>query len=390
MQSSVMYGIINFHDEFTEFGYFTMSSYSIPIIFQGNVVWLCDYRIVTKQLFFRNSMGCYTLAKELSDNLKMFSRLCNCYPVQRKYNLSKINTSKVKIPKVDEDNILSKLPFTIGLEFETSKGNIPWIDLHQNALVPLYDGSISGHEYVTLPLTMKQVPIIKNYCELLHKYTEYDINCSLHIHFGGFPIKYDKIERLCHTWIIFQKILMKFIPKWSYCVEQYKGNGKAYNKPLIVRNLKEFCYETTGNVIDDDDDFYRNNQYDEDEERKWNVHGRYYNMNIMHLISGQNHKTVEFRFLRPTYHYNEIKTYILLLGAYLNWVINSDDEEPTIENILSVSFNENECEVIKYNLSILSLLTKTQINHRDFAGIDDYKKNVVFDLMPFDYENVPM
>lgn len=341
-------------------------------------------------MYFKNSNGNYTLSANDANNIKEYSKYTNCYPIQRKYNLSKLNTSKIKIPKVKTETIYTKLPFTIGLEFETNRGNIPWIDCLENALIPLYDGSITGHEYVTKPLVMEQAPLIHKYCELLQQYTCYDNECSLHIHFGGIDPEYNVIEKLCQTWIIFQDLLLQYIPKYSYQVEIYKKNGKDYNKPLVIRDLDTFYRKTTGNIYHDDEDFYLNNQYDQDEERKWNVAGRYYNMNIMHLISGQNHKTVEFRFLRPTYHYNEIKTYILLLGAYLNWVKNSDEDVPTIENVISFTFDENESKLIMQNLNILKLLTKIQINHRDYGGLNDYIKNTVFDYNKLNYENVSL
>ena len=87
-------------------------------------------------------------------------------------------------------------------------------------------------------------------------------------------------------WSNFQNELLQYLPLWSYSVENYKDNHKSYNKKLSIRDLRSFIYRTTRNEITSDADLYLPNQYDEDEERKWNVEGRYYNMNIMHLVSG--------------------------------------------------------------------------------------------------------
>ena len=172
------------------------------------------------------------------------------------------------------------------------------------------------------------------YVELLKYYTTYNKDCSIHIHFGGFPINMECIDRLVKCWGYFQNMLLDYIPRYSYQVERYKSNGKAYNKPLSIRDLRRFIYQTTGNIIESDSDLYLPNEYDRTEDRKWNVTGRYYNMNIMHLVSGNEHKTVEFRFIRPTYHYDEIKTYILVLGGFLNWVMRDNGRINSIPQMI--------------------------------------------------------
>lgn len=285
------------------------------------------------------------------------------------------------IPEVESEACYSNLPFTIGIEFETSTGNIPWLDLKENALVPLYDGSITGHEYVTLPLTMKQVPIIKRYLFLLNNFTTYDHNCSLHIHFGGFPIEFEKIEFLVKQWSNFQSELLQYLPLWSYSVENYKDNHKAYNKKLSIRDLRSFIYRSTRNEITSDADLYLPNQFDEDEERKWNVEGRYYNMNIMHLVSGKSHKTVEFRFLRPTYRYNEIKTYILILGGFLKWVMDNNTGKCSVEKIIN-QFDNDTMIMLTHNMSVLKLLSKMQTNYDDYGGLNDERKDIILELNP--------
>lgn len=344
--------------------------------------WCLDYNKIEVPLYWHNPSGCYVLNSGDASDSKQISRYTDTYPIPHRYNLSKINTSKFEIPKVEFDNIFNVLPFTIGLEFETSTGNVPWHLLHKNALIPLYDGSITGHEYVTLPLQMSQVPIIKEYLDILKEYTTYDVSCSVHIHFGGFPIKIESIEYLCKCWAKFQNILLDYIPQYSYKVELYKPNEKAYNKPLNIRDFHSFCYKTTRNFIETDDDLYLTNKYDEDENRKWNVQGRYYNMNIMHLISGEDHKTVEFRFMRPTYHYEELKTYILVLGAFLKWVMYADNQRLTMENVINFVYSNEDADLVFHNLKVFKHLTKTQINNNDNAGLNDSLKNYVFDLMP--------
>lgn len=369
------------HDNVYELGYFEESMYNFPIAIDGRIVFGMDYRLYKHILQWNNSNGYYTLDNDFN-NHKSFSKYMKLYPVNTVYNLSKLNLDEFSIPEIKKDSIFNDFNFTIGLEFETSAGNIPWIDLHENALVPLYDGSITGHEYVTLPLKHNQFSIIKKYLELLEFYTDYDNNCSIHIHFGGFPINIESIKKLVFYWKSFQYMLLDYIPVYSYSVEMYKSNGKAYNKPLNITNLSRWIRNTTGNIVNNDSDLYLPNQYDKNEERKWNVEGRYFNMNIMHLIAGEEHKTVEFRFIRPTYHYDELKTYILVLGGFLQWVIRDNGEINSIPQMIKEIYPEDTSKIILHNLMVFKHLTKMQINHRDYGGLDDYKKDLFFKHNP--------
>lgn len=349
--------------------------YNFPVSIEERITLGMDYRLFKDTIRWNNHNGYYTFEGDWN-NSKDFSKYMRNYPVEIVYNLSKLDLNEFSIPEVNEDPIYKELNFTIGLEFETSVGNIPWADLHENALIPLYDGSITGHEYVTLPLIPKQYPLIKKYIELLKYYTGYNKDCSIHIHFGGFPINMECIDRLVKCWDYFQNMLLEYIPKYSYQVERYKSNGKAYNKPLSIRDLRRFIYQATGNIIESDSDLYLPNEYDRTEERKWNVAGRYYNMNIMHLVSGEDHKTVEFRFIRPTYHYDEIKTYILVLGGFLKWVMRDNGKIKSIPQMIQEVYSPEISKVILHNLNVFKHLTKMQVNHMDFAGLSDYKKDL--------------
>lgn len=369
------YGLVYIHDNIYELGYFEKSMYNFPVSIEERIIHGMDYRLFKDIIKWNNHNGYYTFEGDWN-NSKDFSKYMRNYPVEIVYNLSKLDLDEFSIPEIDEDSIYKELNFTIGLEFETSTGNIPWADLHENALIPLYDGSITGHEYVTLPLTSKQYPLIKKYVELLKYYTSYNKDCSIHIHFGGFPINMEYIDRLVKCWDYFQNMLLEYIPKYSYQVERYKSNGKAYNKPLSIRDLRRFIYHATGNIINSDYDLYLPNEYDRTEDRKWNVTGRYYNMNIMHLVSGKEHKTVEFRFIRPTYHYDEIKTYILVLGGFLKWVMMDNGKIKSIPQMVQEIYSPEISKVILHNLNVFKHLTKMQINHLDFAGLSDYKKDL--------------
>lgn len=372
-------GIVYIDENYVEYGYFSPDPLNIPILYRGEVTYLDRKEHCLLPLLWRNSHCCYTFEPGYANNAILDSKGYFFYPIERCYNFSKLKLSPIKIRKPMEAEFKYIKQFTFGLEYETSAGNIPWLDCLNNNLVPLYDGSITGHEYVTFPLTYLELPVVRDHLRLMDQYTFYDRNCSLHIHFGGFPIEYIMIKRLCNFWYVFQDKLQPYIPVWSYYVENYKSNGKAYNKvfPRVI-NLKHFYYTYTGNMYENDRSFYNPNLFDADEQRKWEVHGRYYNMNIMHLISGPEHKTVEFRFLRPTTHYDEIKWYLLVLGAFLNYVMKSTDEDYqniSVEKVIRFTFPEVIATKLLTEGRKLYHLHKIQINEEDLPGIDTSLKD---------------
>lgn len=383
---STIKGIVYFSPVYVEFGYFTKSPDNIPVEYNGELNYIMSKDCCTAPIYWNNSGGYYTFNRNNANNLKTISKHSFFYPIDKCYNFSKLALKARKIGIVPELEYKFIHEFTFGIEYETSAGNIPWLELLENNLVPLYDGSITGHEYVTFPLTYLELPLIRKHLSLLSTYTLYDKNCSLHVHFGGFPIKYEVIDRMCKFWKYFQWDLLNYMPSWSYYVERYKSNGKPYNRPLTVFNLKSFYNNYTGNEYTDDGSFFLPNRYDEEELKKWEVHGRYYNMNIMHLISGNSHKTVEFRFLRPTTNYCEIKWYLLVLGAFLKFSMSSKCipyKEITVEKVISFVFPQTISDKLISEGKKLYHLHKIQINNGDCPGIDADLKNLYLNVCNF-------
>lgn len=364
---------------YVEFGYFEPLPTNIPLLYGDTLYFVQRVECIHSSIYWSNSQGCYTLDKDLENNCKLCSKHIFNYPIKRSYNFSKLGLKPKEIlVKYDSDYEFIR-QFTFGFEYETSVGNVPWLVLQDLNLVPLYDGSITGHEYVTFPLTYEKLPIVKNHLNVLEHYTNFDKNCSLHVHFGNFPINQEDIVRLVKLWRYFQWDLAKYLPYWSYAVENYKSNGKAYNKPLAISNLVSFYERYTGNRFEDNNSFYLPNVYDANEIRKWEVQGRYYNMNIMHLISGKEHKTVEFRFLSPTTNYDEIKWYILVLGAFLRYVIESKTrvyKDISVQKVITYVFPKDLSDKLLLEGKKLCNLRKIQINSKDFSGTNRYLKDL--------------
>lgn len=380
-------GIVYIDDKYVEYGYFDYEPLNIPIAYNGELMYLDRKEHCKKPLYWCNSTGCYTINLKEANNIITDSKHTFYYPIEKCYNFSKLDLKAKDIKLVPDVEFNHIKLFTFGLEYETCAGNIPWLDCLDTNLVPLYDGSINGHEYVTFPLTYLDLSIIKQHLKLLERYTYNDKNCSLHIHFGGFPVTYNKIEALCKYWNYFQHEIDKYIPCWSYYVERYKNNGKAYNKPWsTIRSLATYYEKYTGNNYVDDNSFFCPNQYDINEERKWEVSGRYYNMNIMHLISGNAHKTVEFRFLRPTTNYSEIKWYILVLSAFLIYVMKTEGgkyNQITLDKVLTSAYPKNIVSKLKTEGGKLYHLRKVQMTNSDYSGTNEGLKRIYLNARKF-------
>lgn len=377
---ALLRGVIYIDYVYVEYGYFETDPLNVPLVIDGKIIYLERRENCKIPLYWANNICCYTIDLNLANNIITDSKCAFNYPIDICYNFSKLSLKPKDIKLIPDKEFTYIKDFTFGLEYETSAGNIPWLSCIDTNLVPLYDGSIDGHEYVTFPLTHVDLPIIKQHLKLLERYTFYNKNCSLHIHFGNFPINNSYINRLCKFWCHFQWSIGMYVPSYSYYTERYKSNGKAYNKPFpSIASLSTFYKRFTGNEYNDDQSFYLPNLYDSTEERKWKVCGRYFNMNIMHLISGDAHKTVEFRFLRPTTDYSEIKWYLLILSAFLKYVINSKDsnyKKITVDKVIDFTFPKDIADKLKSEGRKLYHLHKVQLSYCDPGGVNQYRKEI--------------
>ena len=121
--------------------------------------------------------------------------------------------------------------FTFGVEFETDLGAIPEKYLMGNGLIACRDGSISGFEYTTIPLSASSgIQCIKRSSELLKKYCSCSPNESLHIHIGGYPKTIKAIAALYRLGNLIQKEIYSLFP--YYYVDTSNFKKKGYCNPL--------------------------------------------------------------------------------------------------------------------------------------------------------------
>ena len=375
-----------FSDEYVEIIYTQYDIRLVKIYYSGDF-FAIKLSNVPSNYIYSDKYNAY-MPERINDHNSDIRRYWG-YVTPQCYNFSKVDISYYKSNTFKSNQMMKDLfPYIYGFEFETNSGAIPGHDCYDSNLVPLFDGSITGYEYVTTPLNSKHIlDSIRNHISLLNKYTTFNKNCSIHIHIGGFPVTIDSVKLLLKHWYKFQNIIQSYLPYYVYNTENFKSSGKSYCQKIGVFNLASFYHKFTGNNLIDDNSLFLDNQYDDQENHKWTVLGRYFNMNIMHLISGKDHKTIEFRFLHPTKSIVELQLWTIILSAFVKYVADCYKSEKfntiitldKVLNILPINLKDN----IEQKLEILKHLSKLQINRYDFAGINNELKESYFDVTNF-------
>ena len=237
--------------------------------------------------------------------------------------------------------LLENLSF--GLEFETTKGHIPDRVLNQYGLIPLRDGSISGIEYVTVPMEgEKGLQCAADILKELKKRTSYsDETCSLHLHLGNIPRTKEFILAFFKVGMKIQDEMFQMFP--LYKKYNYHIKNKNYSAPLPTfeilsqldpiidsRNIDENFgilykylsmgqeFKSVGNNLEN----VLSHPADPNGNQKWLVKCRYFLYNLVPLIFG-NKQTIEFRIHTPTYDVNKILPFIFMNSLIVNFVIRN-------------------------------------------------------------------
>lgn len=221
--------------------------------------------------------------------------------------------------------------YTFGLEFETTRGIIPQDICDRLGLIPLRDGSISGIEYVTIPLQgEKGLYALEEIWRELEYRTEFDYSCSMHVHVGGIKRTATDVMALYKMMTMVQEDVYEYFPPYKK-----KNNGmkrQDYTAPLpknlsmkmnyanktkasIKEDMSQLIYHMSGhyggyeNLNLEDVEYH---PYDRSNDRKWNMTARYLWFNIIPIVF-TNKQTVEYRiFSMPT---NATKLFFFLSMA---------------------------------------------------------------------------
>lgn len=292
-----------------------------------------------KNLFYNNTTGEYILCININYSKKTKADFDSIYGSFQKrgsgrfpYNINK-NYEAIKelkfVTKVSDKMIAKKtnkytrlLNYTFGIEFETSSGYIPESECFLAGLIPLKDGSISGIEYGTVVLNKNKIALLKKQLLLLSKYTNFNTDCSTHIHFGGYPLIDSYIYSLYCVCYVFQQYILnkKLFPKYCFQTHKYKSTEKDYTKPLLSFNSfsKFMEYLNGGNEVNYKNGLFNTpNEYDPPGKRKWQIASRYHWVNFVNQCFYDKIKTIEFRIMGPTNSFNKLFGYLLIFNAIL-------------------------------------------------------------------------
>lgn len=269
-------------------------------------------------------------------------------------------------------------PFTYGIEYETSIGVIPEEECFEKGLIPLRDGSITGNEYTTTILEKHSgVYLIDKHFELLNKYTDFNRDCSLHIHFGNFPLDKSAILSLNNLCACMVERLMTLLPTYAFQTHRYKANGKDYCRPLQFFNTFEDMYKqlTTMSYLGD---FHQPHPADPDKKAKWNIPTRYQMCNFINLLCYNGGKTIEFRFLKPTKNKHILYFWLYLLNAFMLFAIkykhltveqmNVLYSSLSLQKIISNVYPDDVATELEKAIKELKIIRAIQCNNGDKCG----------------------
>jgi len=242
-------GIVSFDSSNKpKFGYFEKNMLYNVILFNENsemilclnknIVPLCYREELSTGYYFHISLkkakdlnNIIEVSRELKESLPYDSRgITDKFKSKFEKNYNPIITKSVKTYSPLLKN------YTFGLEFETTKGVLSKEKMDILPLIPLRDGSISGLEYVTIPLSgeLGLQALIDSVEELKSK-TVFDNSCALHYHIGGIPRTPEFILAFYKISSFFQDEMFSMFPlykKYNFGVKR-----KNYSKPFPVNKI---------------------------------------------------------------------------------------------------------------------------------------------------------
>lgn len=392
INTNVIEGIIGYDDEYSSYKYGKFEK-----AFEGDYFIETNngrYTVYDKKLFnkipkiFDECNGLfydYKYAYSRSFD-KSKDKLGNTYiySFERLYNSEKLidvfsqvdNSKYVEklISKQNYESIIDKYSF--GFEIETSAGIIPEYRCKELGLIPLKDGSISGHEYTTIPmkginginLLANQMKEIKNSCSI-------DKNCSIHLHLGGFPLNESKILNLYNLCYNLQDEIGKLFPYYVFNTGKYKANGKDYCRrlPQEMTSMDVLYNFLSDGHTDWNDNFFKPHPQDPGRDRKWDVHMRYFWCNFINMLFGENIKTIEFRIHNASTNIDKLINWLYICMAILNYAENGTPmNDITLKDVVEFSYNKETSIILNDYIKIRKDYNKMcQQKYNDIYGYFD-------------------
>lgn len=344
--------LVGIDSSILEFGYISDSIRCPVAKISGEVMFLCiDDQMLKDYFVFSEKIGFYLLKTESNpDDTKIIGSGGFPYTFTKQYE-SLFNLELFRDKQLIENNYkywASKYlyDYTFGFEFETSCGYVPQHECFKSGLIPLRDGSITGLEYTSVVLQGNDgLNMLHQELEQLKAHCKFDKECSLHIHIGGYPVNDRYLWVLYNVFLAFENKIKKFLPKWTFETRRYKASGKDYCKKLWgdVINFNQLYRNIAGSNYFGD--LHQNHPDDPFREHKWNVHSRYYWVNLVNMMCYSGPKTIEFRFLRPSFDEKKIVHWLILLISLLEYSKKIAEKAIKLEDV--ASFVEKDFTLIK-------------------------------------------
>lgn len=355
-------GVVGINGQEVIFGSFSTPVFyeHIYLNYKGNLYPCLNREIFKDSFWYKEDLGdgiyYHRQARKVS-NFLMPQPCNNSYKNSLQYDCKNQIKNSVDIYNKLNEDLLETTPYskvlsygdfiknyTFGFEFETIKGSVPKDISNKLGLIPVRDGSISGLEYVTIPLAGK-----KGLCSLvdsvneLKKRTVYDRSCSIHLHIGSIPRTEEYILALFKTLCLIEDKMFDLFP--IYKKVNYGLKRKAYTKPFPMNqtlwlmdpkinkdNIKSnfnilFNYLSMGHnysEYDYDLNNVKSHPSDPGGNGKWHIKTRYHWVNLIPLLFG-NKQTIEFRLHTPTYDVNKIMSYLIICVSILDFVIKNQN-----------------------------------------------------------------
>lgn len=367
--SSLVRCAVAYENGIIEFGYVNPKENLCVYCYDDNGKFLARYNSLKDCLNFNREYGIYTFGKVPNANIYAagnfpytFTKYYNTRFLSDTFQKWQENYHSIQFKYADE------MPYTFGLEFETSGGYIPEHELFNLGLIPLRDGSIRGLEYSTIVLKGQQgLNTLYEMTKCLRKYTIFDKECSLHIHLGNWKLDESTILKLNN--LFSSASLGQYLPRDTYNTERYKATGKSYcKKNASYSTFNDLYRSLVGRSYYGD--LYQPHPDDVNGTRKWNIHSRYKALNLINALCYNFGKTAEFRILRPTYNFDKIICWLYVFAAFIKYAENGYRVTTSVDKILERVYSPELATILKQFLKLEQEVVDKQTNNGDYIGAD--------------------
>lgn len=353
----------------------------------------CILEKISNKLLYSKRRGMYMIPNGAPEDLILYELYIRGMGDNFPYKFAKryeavesfdiFNGNQVVLDKRKEYPLSKYMKYSFGVEFETSEGYVPEDICFRDGLIPLRDGSISGLEYSTVVLQGRDgLALLEQQIESLKKYTYFNKECSLHIHFGGFPLEADKLFNVYYLCKKLEPELENILPTYTFESSKYKNNGKNYcNKLKQYRNFNQMYEYLVGRKFFGD--LYQPHPSDIRREAKWRVSTRYFWVNFINALCYNVNKTIEFRFLRPSYNFHKIILWMYIFNAILKFAEevpfgSSYNCKECLESVIRYAYPEEVSNQVLLGVVRLRILKINQENNNDHIGRDITMEDELF------------